>query len=167
MPDTKDQLPIERLHSEEVTGLYSLFAISQELINVRKRLEKRLRRIPNAWRDIAMLQTVTDKVLMRVLETMPTEKLAALRRNMKHMAYRIYLTKPLQIPEDECLINAHNLTTLLKSAHEYRCVACDNNCNTCDLGKTMDQIMVQTRKRGESWSWIDIDREYDDKDVIR
>ena len=166
MPESQAPLPIERLHSDEAASLFGLFAASQEIKSAMERLEKRIKLIPDALEDLSTVHAKLDTLLQRLLETIPTEKLLALKRNMQHMAFRVYMVKPVSVPRDVSLIDVDDLTTIIRSAHDFRCIACDSDCNRCDLGKALDRTMVQTRKKNESWSYVDIDKEYDEKDVV-
>ena len=100
-------------------------------------------------------------------EKIPLEKLLALQRNMKCMSYRIYLAKPVTLPKEDVIVKGEDLATLARYAHDYSCTACDKDCNKCELGAALDHTMIQSRGHNESWSWIDCDRDYEDKDVIR
>ena len=108
-----------------------------------------------------------EEVIDRILETIPLEKLLALQRNMKCMSYRIYLAKPVTLPKEDVIVKGEDLATLARYAHDYSCTACDKDCNKCELGAALDHTMIQSRGHNESWSWIDCDRDYEDKDVIR
>lgn len=158
--------PISRLRADETNVLFALYASLQEIDNAKRDMEKRLRTIPGAWRDISLLRSVLSKLLDRIFETIPTEKLLSLHKNMKHMSYRIYFARPVTSDPDDVIVSGEDMEVLTRYAHDYGCTACDRDCNKCDLGKALDHTMIQTRGYNESWSWIDCERDYDDKDVM-
>lgn len=158
---------VMRLRSDETNDLFALYASLHEIDRAKSSLEKRLRSIPGAWRDISLLRSVLSKLVDRILETVPPEKLVSISRNMRCMTYRVYLSRPVTIPHDEVLVDGEDLEVLTRYAHGYTCVGCDKDCNKCELGKALDHVMIQCRGYHESWSWIDCDRDYDDKDVMR
>lgn len=169
MPDDKKArapAPL-RLRSSETDALFALYASLQEIDHAKSEMEKRLRSIPGGWRDISLIRSVLSKLIDRILETVPLEKLVSLNRNMRHMTYRVYFAPPVTIPPDEVIVKGDDLAVLIRYAHSFSCTACDNDCNKCALGKALDHTMVQSRGCHESWSWIDCDREYEEKDVMR
>ena len=165
--DKKARAPTMRLRASETDSLFALYASLQEIDHAKGDMEKRIRSVPGGWRDISLIRAVLSKLIDRILETIPLEKLLALQRNMKCMSYRIYLAKPVTLPKEEVIVKGEDLATLARYAHDYSCTACDKDCNKCELGAALDHTMIQSRGHNESWSWIDCDRDYEDKDVIR
>lgn len=158
--DKKARAPtITRLHSAEVNGMYMLYAAWHDFSQIKQMLEKRLRTIPGGWRDFSLVVSVMSKLIDKLLQTIPQDKLISMSRNMKHMSYRVYLVRPVTPPEDEIVVDADDLAALAKYSHQYACLACNGNCDKCSLGKALDHTMVQSRERGESWAWISCDTE--------
>ena len=155
-----------RLRSDETESMFALFAGLQELEKAMASMERRLRSIPNGWRDIRMLWSVQTKLIDKLMLTVPPEKLSSLKRNLRHMCYRIYMYHPVDVPDDEVVVADDDLKALTEYAHGYACLACENNCNTCKLGKALDHVMIQTRKYDERWSWIDCETDYTDAQAI-
>lgn len=168
MPDEKKaRAPtVQRLRADETNDLFALYASLHEIDRAKQDMEKRLRSIPGGWRDVSLVRSVLSKLIDRILETVPTDKLLSLSRNMKCMSYRVYFARPVTLPHDQVIVDGDDLATLTRYAHEYSCTACDNDCNKCELGKALDHIMIQSRGHNESWSWIDCDRDYEDKDAM-
>ncbi len=159
-------LAVTRLRADETSSLLALYASLQEIDTAKENMEKRLRTIPGGWRDISLVRTVLSKLIDRLLGTVPIEKLQSISRNMRCMTYRIHFVRPVTLPPDEAIVNGDDLETLIRCAHNFYCVACDKDCNKCNLGKALDHTMIQCRKHNESWSWIDCETDYDDEDVI-
>ena len=168
MPDEKKARSptITRLRADETDSVFALYACLQEIDKAKKSMEKRFRTIPGGWRDISMLRSVLSKLIDRILETVPSDKLVSLSKNMRYMSYRVYFVRPVTLPHDEVVVTGDDLATLTQYAHEYSCTACDKDCNKCELGKALDHVMIQCRKHNESWSWIDCTRDYDEKDAM-
>lgn len=166
MPDENEKTM--RLRASETNALFTLYASLQEIDHAKDEMEKRLRAIPYGWRDISLIRSVLSKLIDQILETVPIEKLVSLSRNMRCMSYRVYFAPPVTAPPpDEVIVKAEDLAALAKYAHECTCIACDKNCNKCELGAALDHTLIQSRRRNESWSWIDCDQDYEDKDAIR
>lgn len=162
----KKSPPLMRLRSEETDYIYSLYAALQEIDNAKRDMERRFRAIPGGWRDISMLSAVLTRLMEKVIATIPPEKRMALHRNARHMTYRVYLVPPVTgLPPDEVVVKGDDLNALLKTAHSWNCFACDKNCNQCDLGKAFDHVMIQCRKRNESWAQIDMEADTKEDDL--
>ena len=169
MPNTHDQPrapATARLQIEETDSLCGIYAAFSELERAKKTLDKRLSMIPNGKRDLGLVRTTLYRLVERILATVPAEKLKSLRRNMAYMHYRVYPVKPVSPPEDETVVFASDLAVLTQYAHKYACIACDRDCNRCDLGKALDHTLVQCRGPNESWTWIDPTKAYTDNDVM-
>ena len=157
MPDGKKARSptVQRLRGAELESLFALLAGMKEIQAAKESMENRFRSIPGGYRDISMIYAVLSKLIDKLLETVPDDKRQSLRRNAKYMVYRVYPAKPVSLPGDEAVVYAKDLSVLAKTAHDYACTACDNDCNKCEIGQALDRIMVQCRARKESWSDID------------
>ena len=168
MPEEdRTRAPTMRLRATETDSLFALYASLQEIDRAKADLERRIKLTQNGWRDVSMIRSVLSKLIDKILETIPREKLVSLKRNMRSMRYRIYLARPVTMPPEQIIIDGEDMATLVKYAHDYSCIACDKDCNKCELGKALDHAMIQCRGRNESWSWIDCTKDYEDKDAIK
>ena len=170
MPDDekKTRAPtLLRLRAAETTVLFAFYASLHEIDRAKKEMEKRIRLIPNGWRDINLIQSVLTRLVDQIRKTIPPDKLSSLDRNGKRMTYRVHFTPPVTLPPDELIIKGDDLDTLVRYAHDYSCTACDKDCNKCTLGKALDHTMIQCRGRNESWSWIDCGQDYEEKNAIQ
>ena len=169
MPDTHDQPRAQataRLQIEETDSLCGIYAAFSELERAKKTLDKRLSMIPNGKRDLGLARSTILRLMEQILATVPADKLLSLRRNMRQMRYRVYPVPPVSTPEDETIMSASDLAILTQYAHKYACIACDKDCNQCELGKALDRTLVQCRGPNESWTWIDPTKDYTDNDVM-
>ena len=157
---------ITRLRADETDSVFALSACLQEIDKAKQSMEKRLKTIPGGWRDIALVRSVLSKLIDRILETVPSDKLVSLSKNMRYMSYRVFFARPVILPRDEVVVVGEDLEVLTRYAHEYSCLACDNDCNKCELGKALDHTMIQCRKHNESWSWIDCTKDYSERDAM-
>lgn len=164
----KGPLPVIRARSDEVESLFALFAIQQELETAESRMEKRIRAIPNALRDIRMVRSVMDKLCANLIGTFPPEKCESILKNVSHMAYEVRFNKFIGSKPDPAwaMISIKDLDAIAKRAHSYHCFACDKKCSACELGKAFDHIMIQSRRRDESWEDIDFNLEHADGEVV-
>ena len=70
------------LSGREYYALRELFAAVDGFNRNACELEKRVRTIPNGYRDLRMLQSVSAKLMRDILETVPVKKLAQIRREL-------------------------------------------------------------------------------------
>ena len=170
MPSTQTQQPrapaTARLRAEESDSLCGIYAAFSELERAKGTLDKRLDLVPNGKRDLGLAKATLLRLMERIMKTVPPDKLMSLRRNMKYMRYRVYPVPPAAMPEDETIMSASDLAVLTRYAHKYACVACDRDCNQCELGKALDHTLVQCRGPKESWTWIDPTKDYTDNDAM-
>lgn len=169
MPSTQDQPrnPVTlRLKAEECDCICAVFASLTELEKAETVLSKRLQYVENGKQDLSTLMDSLQSLVKRILATVPADKLVSLRKNMKYMHYRVYPVKPVSLPEDETVVLATDISTITRYAHQYACIACNDDCNTCDLGRALDRTLIQCRSPNERWTWIDPSKDYTDQDAM-
>ena len=172
MPSTHEQprapssTTTMRLLTEESDSLCGIYAAFSELERAKATLDRRLSLIPNGKRDLGLARSTLLRLMEKILATVPVEKLTSLKRNMRYMHYRVYPVKPVSVPENETVVHSSDLSVLAQYAHQYACVGCDKDCNHCELGKALDNTLVQCRGFNESWTWIDPTKDYTDFDVM-
>ena len=59
-----------------------LFGIVSTFNKCSGELERRVREIPGGWRDFRLIQTLSEKLLIGILRTVPQKKLAAIKREL-------------------------------------------------------------------------------------
>ena len=152
----KKPLPVMRTNREDIDLIFGLFAGMQELMNVEEKMEKRVRSIPNGWRDLKMLISVFDKLIKSLIETVPVEKCMSMNRMLPRMKFKIICgAQPSNLGDDECLISNHDANVLATHAHEHCKMCFDQDCRRCALGKTLDSVMTYDRD-DRSWANIDL-----------
>ena len=155
-----------RLRAEEVDDLFALHACLDQFDRARADMEKRPNLIPNGKRDMAMITAVLDKLIDKIMDTIPPEKRDSLKRNMRRMCYQIYLAHPAVRHPEEIILTGPDLEVLTRYSHSYACLGCDKDCNKCELGKALDHAMIQCRRHNESWSLIDCKQQLTDTNAI-
>lgn len=153
--------PTIHARKAEIEEIFAFFAVLQEIGKAKTDMRTRLKAVTNGWRDIRMIETVLTNLIDRLLVTLPGEKLLSIKRVLPHMSYRIYFNRSVVSHDDDdaTVISMDDLDELVKAAHGYRCVCCDENCNRCALGKALDHVLVRHRGRDESWSYLSIGSE--------
>ena len=133
---------------------------------MQQEMPERLRSIPNGWRDIRMVETVLDKLVGNLLDTIPVEKLQTLHMLMKDTQVHITYTRQIGKGKDHVSgILTRDLDMLMAAAQDGVCNLCDGNCDRCDLGKVFDKFMNTKREKGESYTFMDVADGYDVKGI--
>lgn len=166
MSNNNIPLPRTRLRQEETDGIVFMLCSVTRLRAIQKAMEDRLRSIPNGWRDIRMVETVMDKLVGKLLETVPTDKLITMRRLLPDTRVHIAYFRQVGKGKDEVTgIHEKDLNLLTLAAHDAICKLCDGNCDRCDLGKVFDRFLFTERDKGESYTFIDMGHGYDVKGI--
>ena len=157
MAEEKKVQVIERTRKEDVEGFYELACANSGLNFVVKKIENRIRAIPNGYRDARLCLTLMDKLVMGVLETFTLDKKITIARQIKALRYQVYTGPMASKPPDMVYIHMDDLTALVDNAHEV-CKLCAHpeRCKTCKLGKALDRALIYERKDG-SWQDVDVD----------
>lgn len=150
-----------RANGRDLEQIFALFAAAQELRAAQQTMERRARAIPGGWRDMRLIGTLLDKLVVNLVGTLQPEKLASMRRMLPKMHYKVVCgTEATSTLPDEVVLAYDDLNTLVRYAHETckLCVGGNENCRACALGKTLDRVML--RDRGdEGWCMIDLTEE--------
>lgn len=151
-------LPRTHLRQEETDGIVYLLCMVPRLRDIQQHMEKRLRTIPNGWRNIRMIETVLDNMLTDLLNTVPAPKLETLQALMPDT--RVHVTYSRQIGRGKDSVSGiltRDLDMLCAAAHDGKCKLCDGNCDRCELGKVFDRFLNTNRRKGESYTFITMD----------
>lgn len=164
-------LPSIRARAEEIESIFALFAIAQELETAEARMEKRIHAIPHGLRDLRMVRTVVSRLCTDLIGTLPAEKYDSVMANARHMAYSVRFNQCAELPTENghnwTLVQGDDLEALISAVHDHVCFACDKHCGSCRIGKAFDRIMIQSRRRDESWEFIDMRADHAGGEVIR
>ena len=157
---SEKRLPTIRANSKELDQIFTMFAAAQELEHAEKYMERRVRAIPNGWRNLRLCRTLLDRLVVDMVGTLQQEKIAAMKRMLPRMKFKVVCgPNATRTQEDEVILASKDLDALVHFAHEGNCKMCmEGNCRACKLGKALDGILTKDRDNG-SWATIDIDQE--------
>lgn len=116
------------LSQEEYNGLKYIMASFTATKNAEDRLEKRLRGVPGAWRDIHLCSSKLLHVFESILPTIPREKLKMVKAELPQIELyvRIKGASVFDLDEyDNVIVPKKTLDALAK-------VACNRECELCD-----------------------------------
>lgn len=156
----KESAPLPRMHlrQEETDGLVYLLCMVPRLRDIQTHMEKRLRTIPNGWRNIRMMESVLDNMLTDLLNTVPVDKLVTLQALMPDTRVHVTYTRQIGRGKDDISgILTKDLDMLCTAAHDGVCRLCDKDCDRCQLGKVFDRFLNTTRRKGESYTFMNMD----------
>lgn len=159
--EQKRNTPVIRANKEEIGIVFGMLAACQEFDKAEKMMYKRVKAIPNGWRDLRMVKAVINRLVDDLLATFPYEKLVSMQKMLPHMRYKVMFgAQASQIGKDECIINTDRLNVLAMAAHDKCKICFDGQCNRCALGKVFDSIYCKDREDGR-WSEMDMSGEVD------
>lgn len=141
-----EKLP-EQMHltPSEYYALQDYFGVVSILSTHLKHLEKRAKSIPGVWRDLRMMQTVSDRVLKKILPTIPAKKLALIHKNLKHTKISVKVDWDVTgkkdptfvyVPEDE-------LYRMVARVVNYECLFCEKSradMRRCEIRKDFEAL---------------------------
>lgn len=149
-----------RLRQSEMDNFMGLAAAVEELEKSQTVMQKRLKMIPNGWRDAKMLYVRLCKLFEDIVTTIPPEKQLYIARTAKNMSYRVFYHGTVStVDDDVSVIPNKDFQNLCIATHE-KCLFCDKDCSQCVLGKTFDHLLRHSRGKGESWSTYDFEGDH-------
>lgn len=155
MSDKK--IPIMRMNTQDINALLSISAAYSTIEAVGNQMEKRIRSIPNGWRDLKCVLSLTGKMVENLVMTIPPEKLPNLRRMLPKVRFKLVLgPQATNTEKDETLIGHDDLDVLVAAARE-RCKMCVDwsvgKCTRCEVGRVLDHV-VSFDRNGKDWDMV-------------
>lgn len=156
---TDKPLPVIRANSETINRLYSVYAAAQTLGEIEATEEKRVRAIPNGWRDLRLCHTLLDRLAKDMKSTLPPEKVASVNRMAPRMHFRVWCGREaVKTTPDEVVLAEKDLNALVTYARKECSMCVEQRCGQCPLGKALDHVLTYDRNGG---SWANIHFEED------
>lgn len=133
------------LSFSEYEGLRTIIGAMNALTLYHQRLEKRCRSYRNGWRDLRCLTKLSEKVLLNVLETVPTKRLLALKRELENCYCETKVRGAATNGKDDfMLVERKNLLKVCEFAVSVNCVGCDKTHkqakHDCALYKSIQEL---------------------------
>lgn len=135
----EDRIPISPLSGKEYDMLRHVIVAVDQLAKAPNALKKRLKTIPNGWRNFRCLEYWLGKVADDLLATVPTEKLLSFRTELQNSKLCLY-TKWAPIPTDGvCQVPEKAFIQLLNTLIQNECWSCEKknaDVRHCAIRKT-------------------------------
>ena len=159
-------LPVLTCRQEETDAIVFMMCAVKRFREAQEVMNKRLRMTPNGWRDIRMITSVLDKLVDRLTKTLPPEKNDTLSMLLPDTRVRITYTRQIGKGKDHVSgILTRDLDMLTSAVHDSVCKLCDGNCDRCDIGKVFDRFLNTERQKGESYTYMNIDKGFDVRSI--
>lgn len=151
-------IPITRARQSEIDYLVYMMCSLSKFTEDADQVEKRIKSIPNGWRDMRMIISVLQSLVEKMLRTLPMEKRETLYRLVPDIRYTISYHKRVgRADEPISGIYTKDLDILCWATHEYLCKLCDGKCQQCDIGKAFDRMIGTDREENESYSFKELE----------
>jgi len=134
------------LSYREYFALRQLFGISHIWDKSGHEIEKRLKKIPNGWRDAKLIMTLADRLLDKVLLTIPREKLDQIKMELNHTFLEVTVKNCISgTPKGHTYtyVETETLERVTDKAMEISCAFCQNRgkeVRDCQLRKDIERL---------------------------
>lgn len=150
-------IPIMRTNGRDFDTILGVWASLSELTEAGTKIEKRIRSIPNGWRDYRCVIAKLEKLADDLIQTIPKEKLPNLQRMVRRIKFKMVVgPQACSTNKDETVVGIDDLDKLVTAARE-RCTFCTDwtrgKCDRCELGKVLDRVLRYDRN-GNSWDSV-------------
>lgn len=143
-----DEKGCYKLSGKEYMELLHLFAASSTLKYNEPHLKERLQLIPNGWRDYRMLCVRIDKLLEKILKTVPTKKLYAIRKDLRSVKMRVVMSDEASTTVRDgsgvVSVNEDALISMLNLIVQMECMFCDkkgSKAKNCPYLKMIEDVI--------------------------
>ncbi len=133
----------EKLTGKERTALLYLAALDDEMHKASTILRERLRASsPTGWRDWRLVQTITDRLLMKLVDTLPDKDVRWLAHMLENGRMSINLPGPVA-KRDYLIVDARDMAEISRMAARQVCWLCmkgRREAQHCKLRKCLQNI---------------------------
>lgn len=110
------------MSTAEYEGVRTLFGVTSMIPLIARKLEERAREIPGAWRDLRLMERLSEKLTAAILLTVPMKKLMAMRSELGRT--RIIMTLDKRPDQMDFVVSEEAVHQLITNACELRCFGC-------------------------------------------
>lgn len=139
MNDKGERIPnIGELHAIEY-----LCCLDKQLTDAQGPQKDWLRQIPNGWRDFRMVQSVMEKLIGKLYETLPDKTMRHIIHLANHGQIVIRPRPAIPLKEKTQFMTDEDLTMLVNTVIENQCAMCVNDAQAqkkCKLRKTLENV---------------------------
>lgn len=135
------------LSYREYRALRQLFGIVEMWNKQGSELKKRLNLIPGGWRDARLLMAVSERLLRKVLETIPTKKLAMIQKELNSTTCEIVVKNTILPDKKEAFtyVEEETLERVTDLAMQFDCLFCEKrgrDARSCQLRKDIERLYM-------------------------
>lgn len=133
------------LSSREYAAIRAIYGAVNSLTEKHGELERRCKGIKNGWRDIRCLVTMAEKLLYKILMTVPADKLLMMKKEMQN-TYCITECRGVTGKTDDgfVYIEEQKIVDLAQMAVDMNCLGCTKNQREakreCSLYKVLESL---------------------------
>jgi hypothetical protein len=146
-------LPKKTANRAEVDAYYYLAAAQRTLARAERDMEKRIRMLPNGWRDFRLVQSRMGDLVRMIGGTFEPEKARQIARMGQTVQLKLEFNRQAVREKEMMLIETEEACALITAAQEAcKLRMCDpQECRKCELGRVMDRLSWLSRGNRAWW----------------
>lgn len=133
------------LSGREYYALRELFGVVSTFNNCAGELDKRVRSIPEAYRDYRMIQSVAEKLVRKLLTTVPKNKLVQISKELKYTRIVVEVKPEITPSRDDgnllTYVPQRALERIMEKVVGYECFCCEKagkDARRCQLRRDIE-----------------------------
>lgn len=130
------------LTSGEYQALRSIFAAVSELATHETAIKSRARFVKNGWRDFRQCTTTLVRLMERIMNTIPLDKIRTIQRELDNTQLLIKVNAaPIKVDDGITYIGVKDLEKLVQKACENECMLCEKDkagVRHCEMRKCLE-----------------------------
>lgn len=135
------------LSSREYAALRQLFGLVSSLSINEEAMKKRLKLVPDGWRDYRMLQVVSESLLHAVMNTIPLRKLQLIYKELHLTRCQVVVDRSVVKGDDgtATVVDSRALERITEHAMQVECFACQKTgaeARNCQLRKDIEALYM-------------------------
>lgn len=130
-------------NSREIRAIEYIAGLEARIIGDEKYVEKRLKSVPDLWRQYRIVSTAITKVVDGLYDTLEPNVLHRMRRLCDHAEVVFRTRSPLNKSTDTAIVLEKDINVVINAAMESRCAIClkeGSDIKKCELRKALMNI---------------------------
>lgn len=152
-PEERKALPKKRANRNEIDTFYLLAAALSAIMSGKDNLEQRMKMIPGGWRDLCMIRTKLESIVLCLLNTFEPDKQRHVGKQMQHLRIKTVFGPEAHKDPEMFMLPIEDLGLLVRvSTNECKLNMCpSSDCARCQLGKVLDRASFVSRGDRAWW----------------
>lgn len=140
-----DEYERVKMSGREYYALRALIGVVSTFSAYDADIEKRVRMIPNGWRDLKLIEAKADKLFAEIMKTVPLQKIQQMKKELNNVRVEVNVIPDYTGRKKDCFtyVPQDALEWLEEQVISMECAFCEKTCEQskkCPIRKNIEAL---------------------------